>query len=221
MCKNRSISLQEEGKSFVQDDSYCRDFAEIQLQSGPPQLIVCVCIINVILSIASGIANTLVISVIWKTPALRSPSMVLLSGLATADLAVAVVAQPLFLAIKMKILLTSSESDTCDLGMIFGITVYVTNGASLMTVTAISLDRLLAIRYDLRYPSIVTIPRVIYAISLSWLISGFLATLFLWTGYDTYLIVTLCGIAICFSFCKITHLRIYRIVCRHQRQIQM
>ena len=25
----------------------------------------------------------------------------------------------------------------------------------------------------------------------------------------------------CFSFCKITHLRIYRIVCRHQRQIQM
>ena len=77
--------------------------------------------------------------------------MVLLSGLATADLAVAVVAQPLFLAIKMKILLTSSESDTCDLGMIFGITFYVTNGASLMTVTAISLDRLLAIRYDLRY----------------------------------------------------------------------
>ena len=221
MCKNRSISLQEEGKSFVQDDSYCRDFAVIQLQSGPPQLIVCVCIINVILSIASGIANTLVISVIWKTPALRSPSIVLLSGLATADFAVAVVAQPLFLAIKMKILLTSSESDTCDLGMIFGITVYVTNGASLMTVTAISLDRLLAIRYDLRYPSIVTIPRVIYAISLSWLISGFLATLFLWTGYDTYLIVTLCGIAICFSFCKITHLRIYRIVCRHQRQIQM
>lgn len=221
MCKNRSISLQEEGKSFVQDDSYFRDFAVIQLQSGPPQLIVCVCIINGILSIASGIANTLVISVIWKTPALRSPSMVLLSGLATADLAVAVVAQPLFLAIKMKILLTSSESDTCDLGMIFGITVYVTNGASLMTVTAISLDRLLAIRYDLRYPSIVTIPRVIYAISLNWLISGFLATLFLWTGYDTYLIVTLCGIAICFSFCKITHLRIYRIVCRHQRQIQM
>ena len=54
------------------------------------------CAVNIPLAITSIIGNLLVLRAVWKTPTLRSPSVVLLCGLALSDLAVGAVVQPFF-----------------------------------------------------------------------------------------------------------------------------
>ena len=157
---------------------------------------------------------------VWKRPTFRSPSIVLLCGLATTDLAVALFVQPLFLAVELMLLLSNSGNYNCALEKIHGAASYTMCGASLMTVTAISLDRLLAIQYHLRYASIVTVPRVIYVTALNWLVSGFLASLILWTGKKVFRVVLTLGVAFCISLSSCVQVQIYRIVRRHQQQIQ-
>ena len=56
------------------------------------------CALNVPLMLIAIIGNTLVLSSIWKTPSLRSPSTVFLSSLAVSDLLVGLVVQPVYIA---------------------------------------------------------------------------------------------------------------------------
>lgn len=56
------------------------------------------CALNVPFMLIAIIGNTLVLSSIWKTPSLRSPSTVFLSSLAVSDLLVGLVVQPLYIA---------------------------------------------------------------------------------------------------------------------------
>ena len=46
--------------------------------------------------ITSIIANTLVLTALWRTPTLRSPSLTLLCSLAVSDFLVGIVVQPLY-----------------------------------------------------------------------------------------------------------------------------
>ena len=55
------------------------------------------CAVNIPLALASVIGNALVLHAVWKTPSLRSPSILLLCGLALSDLAVGAFVQPLFI----------------------------------------------------------------------------------------------------------------------------
>lgn len=57
--------------------------------------------VNIILMIVSILANTLVITVVWKTPSLRYPSILLLCGLAVSDFAVGLIAEPFFVTIEL------------------------------------------------------------------------------------------------------------------------
>ena len=206
--------------SIAELKNTCLDLAVFQHQNVSPQFIVFICAINIILLITSAIGNTSVILAVWKTSSLRSPWMVFLSGLATTDFAVAVFVQPSFEAFTLMLLFSNSDMNECYFEIIFGTLCYTVCAASLMTVTAISVDRFLAIQYYLRYSSIVTVPRVIYITGMIWLISGFLATLLLWAGKRVFQIVMTCGIAFCLSMCTIVHFQIYQNVRRHQRQIQ-
>ena len=67
------------------------------------------CAVNLPLALTAIIGNTLVLHAVWKTPALRSPSMVLLCGLALSDLAVGAIAQPLFIANNLVRLYSQSQ----------------------------------------------------------------------------------------------------------------
>ncbi|XP_022797238.1 adenosine receptor A1-like [Stylophora pistillata] len=155
--------------SQAEDKDTCLHSSIIfQHQNVPPQFIVFICAIKILLLITSAIGNTLVISAVCrKTSTLRSPSMVLLSGLATTDLAVAVFIQPLFIAFNMALLFSNSDIDKCVSEITFIALSYTVCTPSLMTVTAISLDRFLAIQYHLRYSSIITVPRVIFIAAMN------------------------------------------------------
>ncbi|KAL9969549.1 hypothetical protein ACROYT_G021777 [Oculina patagonica] len=220
MLNNCSINCQEE-QGIIQDNSSCFRFPVFQVENVPQNLILFNCVINILLLITAILGNALVISVVWKTPSLRSPSNVLLCGLATTDLAVGLVVQPLYLYIELRQLLDSFDEYHCGLGKAFHIVSYSVCGVSLFTVTAISVDRLLALQFHLRYVDIVTVQRVIYLMTFNYLASGFLASLMLWSGNKVFLVVMAVVVGICLSLSIAAQVNIYRVVRRHQKQIQV
>ncbi|XP_078375217.1 melanocyte-stimulating hormone receptor-like [Oculina patagonica] len=219
MYNNCSLNCQQE-QDIIQDNISCFRFPVFQAENVPQKLIVSNCVINILLLVTATIGNTLVLSVVWKTPSLRSPSIVLLCGLATTDLVVGLVVQPLFLSMELLLLLSNSAEYRCDLGKAFIVVSYSVCGASLLTVTSISLDRLLAIRCHMRYTSLVTVPRVIYVMALNWIVSGFLASLILWSEDKVFLVVMTSAVAIFLCLSTYAHVKIYVVVRRHQQQIQ-
>ncbi|KAJ7388276.1 hypothetical protein OS493_038829 [Desmophyllum pertusum] len=94
--------------------------------------------------------NSVILHVIWKTRELHSPSFVLLFCLAASDLLVGLICQPFFVAYKVAEL-GNDFSVYCPLRMIHSISSWTTSGVSLLTLSAVSIDRLLALTLHLRY----------------------------------------------------------------------
>ena len=215
---NSSMRFPEE-QEIIQENSSCFRFPVFQVDNVPETVIVVNSAINVLFLITAILGNLLVISAVWKTPSLRCPSNVLLCGLSTSDLAVGLVVQPLFLYIELIQIVERPAQYPCALGHAFIIVSYSVCGVSLMTVTAISIDRLLALQYHLRYVNIVTVQRVSYLILFIWLVSTSLASMILWNE-KIFLVVMALVVGICLCLSVIVRLKIYRVVRRHQLQIR-
>ena len=225
--ENRCLSqyhqamLSNQGKqepTIQGNDSSCFRFPVFQSENVPKFIIVFNCAINVPLLITTIIGNALILAAVWKTPSLRSPSLIFLCGLATTDLAVGVVVQPLFLSMEI-MLLSNPSTYHCALGNAFIVASYSVCGVSLMTLTTVNVDRLIALRYHMSYASTVTVPRALCAITLNWLASAFLASLILWTAKEVFLIVMAIAVAIFLCLSTSVHIKIYHIIRHHKQQI--
>ena len=157
------------------------------------------------------IGNSAILIAIWKTSSLHSVANILLSSLAVSDLAVGLIVQPLFIA-----------SVQCRMYSVF--ILYMTLGtffsfASFLTVTAIGIERLLALQLHLRYHAVVTPFRVTGVVIFIYFISGIVAGCSLWILRVFYITPPV----ICISFVAgnfVVYMKIYLIIRRHQRQIQ-
>lgn len=92
--------------------------------------------------------------------------------------------------------------------------------ASFMTVTAIGVDRLLALQLHLRYQAQVTVLRVARVVIFIWVFSGIFGTTKLWITAglcDTFSSATIVSLLVV-NF--VVYLKIYLIVRRHHKQIQ-
>ena len=96
------------------------------------------CALNAPLMLVSILGNTLVLAAIIRTPSIRSPSMIMLASLATTDFLVGLIAQPLFIAdeLIMKNHVLNAVSSMIGFALC---------GISLITITAISMDRFIAL----------------------------------------------------------------------------
>ncbi len=180
--------------------------------SRPETVVIINCVLNAPLMLISITGNTLVLAAILRTPSLHSPSFIFLCSLAFSDLLVGLIAQPLFVTRQI----TNVENSLLD-GVRHMIAFSVC-GASLCTMTAISLDRFMAIHYHLRYPSMVTVFRCICTLLTIWFSDLLLSVVYVWDSKTFYLILV-AGIVTCVLICTFSYIRIYRIVLRHQFQI--
>lgn len=158
----------------------------------------------------SIIGNSLVLTALLRTPSLRSPSTVFLCSLAASDLLVGLVVQPVHIANVLtsdslfKIRNTVSAS-AC--------------GVSLLTMTAISVDRFLALHYHMRYPDLITINRSLNASIAIWLICFLLSFITFWNlkvfkfGIAVIIVISL-------VISTVFYIKIHQIVRQHQMQIQ-
>ena len=105
-------------------------------QSSPNSIFTIICILNVPLMLISILVNALVLASIKRTPSIRSTSTVFLCSLAVSDFLAGVIGQPIYIGD-----LLTKNSSISQLSIIVGFSVCT---VSLLTITAISVDRLLA-----------------------------------------------------------------------------
>ena len=124
-------------------------------------------VLNSFLSITAGLGNALVLVALRKENSLHPPSKILFRNLATTDLCVGVISQPLCAAL----LLTAVNKhwNVCRyVELVVSITSYILCVVSLLTLTAISVDRLLALLLGLRYRHAVTLRRAYGTVVVFW-----------------------------------------------------
>ena len=170
------------------------------------------CALNDPLMLTSIIGNSLVLTAVWKTPSIRSTSMIILCSLAVSDLLVGLVVQPLYIADELsEDLLFNRVSDM--IGFYFC-------GVSFGTMTAISVDRLMALHYHMRYASLMTECRGKFVVGMIWVVLFLSLGLHLWNIFTFHLVAGI-FIAMCLVICTFSYIKIYGIVRQHQIQIHV
>ena len=184
--------------------------------SNPETVLIVNGVLNAPLMLISIIGNALVLAAILRTPSLRSPSTVFLCSLALSDITVGLVIQPVYIA---NVLINSVGSSLYQAEDFLSI---LACSVSLSTMTAVSLDRLFALHYHLRYPALMTTKRAIYTSVALWVCCFLVLSLLFWNRATYSLaIFTAVGIAICLFISAVSYIRIYQIVRRHQIQIHV
>ena len=123
--------------------------------------------LNTFFSITAILGNILILIALNKVTSIRPPTKLLFRCLAVTDLCVGLITQPLFIVT----LLASSNVHEYVVGIQQASSV-VLCGVSLLTSTAISVDRLLALSLGLRYRYVVTLRRVRALIISFWFLIG-------------------------------------------------
>ena len=193
-------------------------FLNIQLDQTREMLTtnIIVCFLNSVFSIVACAGNAVILHAIRKTQELHSPSFVLLFCLAASDLLVGLIGQPSFVGFKIA-QLGNDFSVSCTLGIIHFISGWTTSGASLLTLSAVSIDRLLAVTLHLRYNTIVTVPRVFQIVVCLWVFAVTIVMLRFWI--TNWLVFPLVILLLTFFVTTLSTLKIFQIARRHQRQI--
>ena len=191
-------------------DKHNSGSAENEDNSTPETIIIINCVLNAPLMLVSILGNALVLAAIIRTPSIRSTHMIMLCSLAISDFLVGLVAQPIYIAEQL-----TGDHNTHRVSVMTGFSLC---GVSFLTITAITVDRFLALHYHMRYATLVTKSRVKYTIIFIWLISFLLSWFYFWTTRVHSLITGIITI-ICLLICTFFYIRIHRIVRRHLLQI--
>jgi len=175
-------------------------------------------VINVFLCLTALFGNFASLVAIWKTPSLRSPGNALLASLALSDFAVGLISHPLFLA-RLSGEIFDISTFSHNLAVAFNISTTFLTSASLLTITAIGVDRLLALQLHLRYEIFVTQFRVCWVAISIWTYSAFFSSSLVWFT-DLYVILLAPSLVTLLVVNFGIYVSIYLIVRRHQAQIQ-
>ena len=197
----------------AKDFNHTKGHYEVQLRCT-----IAICVVNFFLCFTALFGNSAIILTIWKRSPLHSAANILLTSLAVSDFAVGLISHPLFIAnLLMRIRYFSTPPRL--LWVSFNVLTTFLSSVSFLTVTAIGMDRLLALQLHLRYRTVVTHFRVRCMIIFIWVYGGVLSSVGVWSLVAYYKAVSPAIVTFLIGNFFI-YLRIYIVVRRHQRQIQ-
>ncbi|XP_068714933.1 melanocyte-stimulating hormone receptor-like [Montipora foliosa] len=194
-------------------------FCSSDLSSEVHDQLIFISALNAFLSISAFLGNTLILIALRKESSLHTPSKVLLGNLATTDLCVGLISEPLYVTLLVTKLQEHWNICLYLLDPVF-VTTTILCGASLLTVTAISVDRLLALLLRLKYRQVVTLKRINLVVITCWVVSIVSSSMRFYsnpiiTSRYTNIVVSLCLLTSIFCYAKIfVNLR------HHQHQVQ-
>ncbi len=162
--------------------------------------------LNIIRSITAFLGNALILVALHKESSLHPPSKLLFRCLATTDLCVGLITEPLAVSYWMSVV--KEQWTICRYtiasALITGCTLC---SVSLLTLTAISVDRLLALLLGLRHRQVVTLKRTKVIVKAFWVVSAVAAAMSLWNYFITlcysYVVISACLVTSIFSYTKI------------------
>ena len=176
--------------------------------SGSQQLPIHLAVLNIFLSLTAILGNSLILVALRKESSLHPPSKLLYRNLATTDLLVGLVTHPF--SVTYRISSIYKQWNLCRYARSAGyLSSYALCGVSLLTMTTISIDRLLALLLGLRYKRIVTLKRTYIIVAAVWVSSGVAALCFILNKrivfWFLYIIVPLCLVISITAYTKIFH----------------
>ena len=186
-------------------------YSESEDNSTAETIVIINCVLNAPLMLISIVGNALVLAAIIRTPSIRSTHMIMLCSLAVSDFLVGLVAQPIYIAEHL--------TKNSIVNNVSKLTVPSICIVSLMTITAITVDRFLALHYHMRYATLVTESRVKYTLIIIWLFSLLVSGLDFWSKLEGFPFIVESVVTICLVICSYSYIRIYRIVRRHHLEI--
>ena len=208
--------------NFSSGGSHTKSFQELLCSPSmvgglQQQLTIFFVAVDIFLSITAFAGNSLILVALSKESSLHPPSKLLYRCLATTDLLVGLVAQPLYATYWMSVF--QEHWSRCRYARDAGyVTSYVLILVSLMTMTAISVDRLLALLLGLRYKQIVTLKRTYIIVTTFWVFT-LVASL---SGFFYHRIIFMYS-SLVISFCLVISFASYtKIFCtlrNHQAQV--
>ena len=185
---------------------------------GLPHQSICFSVVNIFLSITAFLGNFLILVALNKESSLRPPSKLLYRCLATTDLLVGLFTQPLAATYWMSVVhkhwsLCRHARDAAYLST------YALCGVSLFTLTAISVDRLLALLLGIRYRQIVTLKRTYIITATFWILLVAAGSISISHSgiirWPSIIVIALCSVISIASYTKI-----FRTLRHHQAQVQ-
>ena len=174
--------------------------------------------LNIFLAITSTLGNTLILAAFYKESSLHPPSKILLRSLALSDFYVGIHLEPLFVVFLTTVV--KKSLNLCRDVVVFALfTSQALCLVSLFTLTAISVDRLLALLLGIRYRQVVTFKRIRLIVICFWILTiGFAAAVF-WNKEITILYIFI-AVLLCIIVSTCCYIKIYLKLLNHQAQIQ-
>ena len=201
----------EDGNSTIIQHIVCKTVAAHRIPLERKFLLA----LNIVTSITAFLGNVLIIVALRKVSSLHPHSKLLFQCLACTDLSVGLITQPLYVA---SYFMPRSRCRRV-VSLLINMTSTIFGGVSMFTVTAISVDRLLALILELRYIRVVTLNRVRAIVLVFWLCSTAAAMMFL---YDRPIAIGITSVGLIlstgastFSYTKI-YLTMRRYLCKVQ-----
>ena len=185
------------------------------------------CILNSILAFTAVVLNVFVILALRKTPSLpRKTLKTLLLSMSVSDLGVGLVAQPLNIYLLVSDINFLSSYTFLDhheaIFDAYRVVANVLTYASFFSIVALSADRFLVIRLQLRYQDAVTHKRAMAGVISFWLLSAVLPLIQLreWLPEDIFFILTVTIQFISLITAGLFYFKIFLALRQHAAQVQ-
>ena len=188
------------------------------LEGGLQQYLISLSAVHIFLSVTAFLGNALILVALHKESSLHPPSKLLYRCLATTDLCVGLVIHHLSVTYLMAVVHEhwSLCRYTSDASIITGSSLCL---VSLLTLTAISVDRLLSLLLGLRCRQVVTLKRTYIVVATFWVVSGVVASSYILD----YRITLWCGCIItpsCLVISIASYTKIFRGLIHNHVQVQ-
>ena len=167
------------------------------------------------------VANALILAAIWKNPSLRTPSYVLLAGLAFTDFCTGLLTQPFYVVYQLGDL-SGNIKMFCIGGAVSGSAGYYFSSLTGTMMTIIAVERWL----HMSRRSLFTVRRVVtlYITCLVALLFFFAGHIYNWSStnkfFSPFIVLLLLGAALNFSLTLFAYFKVFQIIRNHQSQVQ-
>ena len=203
-----------EGNHKPYEELYCSP----EITGGIHNQLIILSVLNIFLSITAFLGNILILVALHKDMSLHPPSKLLFRSLAITDLCVGIIVEPFHVSLWMS--MVNEHWNVCHFTFVAtDITGYFLCLVSLLTLSAISVDRLLALLLGLTYRQVVTLRRTYVAVIAFWVFSFVGSIVSLWnkliSAWHRYTIALLCLATSVYCYT-----RIFLRLRHHQTQVQ-
>ena len=179
------------------------------------------CVLSSVLAPMTVVTNGLILATIFKNPSLRTPSYVLVAGLALTDFCTGLLTQP-FLVVYQWADLTGNIDMFCIAGFITEIVGYSLSSLTVIVMTIMAIERWL----HMSRRSLLTVRRVVilYIMSTVLLIVLKACQMYNWyltnQNFSAFIVIFFFGAALCFFITGFSYFKVFRIIRHHQSRIQ-